>query len=107
MSCMKSKIELIKQMRGKIIEYISRDCWGCIETAESLREHICFSTPWYIHCFEYWDNVLKDLDLTGEALAKYFAIVSEIDPVEVDPENEDIIKKMVIDSIILDDNFDC
>ena len=28
-------VELIKQMRGKIIEYISNDCLGCDETAQS------------------------------------------------------------------------
>ena len=32
-------VDLIKQMRGKIIEYISNDCLGC---DQSLREHIYF-----------------------------------------------------------------
>jgi hypothetical protein len=100
-----STIELIKQIRGKIIEFVSRDCMGCNDTAESLREHICYSTPWYIHCCDYWDNMLQDLELTQlpkETLLKYFAIVSEIDPVEVDPENEEIILKMVIDTGVLE-----
>ncbi len=34
-----------------------------------------------------------------EKVLKYFAVLSDLDPVEVDPENEEIIKKMVIDSI--------
>jgi hypothetical protein len=92
-------------MRGKIIEFVSRDCVGCNETAESLRDHICFSTPWYIHCSDYWDNVLQDLELTQlpkETLLKYFTIVSEIDPVEVDPENGEIILKMVIETGVLE-----
>jgi hypothetical protein len=28
-----------------------------------------------------------------------FAVLADLDPVEIDPENEEIIKKMVIDSI--------
>ncbi len=77
---------------------------GCNDTAESLQENICFSMPWYIHCCDYWDNVLQDLELTQVAkkiLLKYFAIVSEIDPV-VYPENEEIILKMVIDTGVLE-----
>ena len=100
-----STIELIKQMRGKIIEFVRCDCIGCNETAESLREHICFSTPWYIHCSDYWENVLQDLDLTQvpkEILQKYFTIVSEIDPLEVDSENVETILKMVIDTGVLE-----
>jgi hypothetical protein len=49
--------------------------------------------------------MLQDLELTQlpkETLLKYFAIVSEIDPVEVDPENEEIILKMVIDTGVLE-----
>jgi hypothetical protein len=38
-------VDLIKQRRGKIIEYISNDCLSCDETGQSLQEHICFSTP--------------------------------------------------------------
>ena len=95
-------VDLIKQMRGKIIEYISKDCLGCNETAQSLREHICFSTPWYMHCSNYWSRLLNELELNKESeekVLKYLIVLSDLDPVEVDPENEDIIKKMVIDSI--------
>jgi hypothetical protein len=35
MSGINEIIDLIKQMRGKIIEYISNDCWACNETAQS------------------------------------------------------------------------
>jgi hypothetical protein len=102
MSGINEIVDLIKQMRGKIIEYISNDCLGCDETAQSLREHICFSTPWYMHCSDYWSRLLNDLELNKqpkEKVHKYFAVLSDLDPVEVDPENEEIIKKMVIDSI--------
>ena len=102
MSGINEIVDLIKQMRGIVIEYISNDCLGCDETAQSLREHICFSTPWYIHCSDYWSRLLYDLDLKNEPkekILKYFAVLSDLDPVEVDPENEEIIKKMVIDSI--------
>ncbi len=37
-------------MRGKIIEYISKDCLGCAEIVPSLREHVCFSKEWFVHC---------------------------------------------------------
>ncbi len=89
-------------MREKIIEYISNDCLGCDETAQSLREHICFSTPWYMHCSDYWSRMLNNLELNKESkekVLKYSAVLTDLDPVEVDPENEEIIKKMVIDSI--------
>jgi hypothetical protein len=102
MSGINEIVDLIKQMRGKIIEYISNDCLGCDETAQSLREHICFSTPWYMHCSDYWSRLLNDFELNKEPkekVLKYFAVLSDLDPVEVDPENEEIIKKMVIDSI--------
>ena len=102
MSGINATIDLIKQMRGKTIEYINRDCRGCDETAQSLREHICFSTPWYMHCSDYWTQLLNDLELNKEPkqnLLKYFAILSDLDPVKVDPENEEIIKKMVIQLI--------
>ena len=95
-------VDLIKQMRGKIIEYISNDCLGCDETAQSLREHICFSTPWYMHCSNYWSRLLNELELNKESeekVLKYLIVLSDLDPVEVDLENEEIIKKMVIDSI--------
>jgi hypothetical protein len=75
---------------------------GCDETAQSLREHICFSTPWFMHCSDYWSRLLYDLELNNEPkekIHKYFAVLSDLDPVEVDPENEEIIKKMVFDSI--------
>lgn len=97
-------VDLIKQMRGKIIEYISKDCLGCDETAQSLREHICFSTPWYMHCSNYWSRLLNELELNKESeekVLKYLVVLSDLDPVEVDPENEEIIKKMVIDSLQL------
>jgi hypothetical protein len=42
MSGINEIVDLIKQMRGKIIEYISNVCLGCDETTQSLREHICF-----------------------------------------------------------------
>jgi hypothetical protein len=95
-------VDLIKQMRGKIIEYISNDCLGCDETAQSFREHICFSTPYYMHCSNYWSRLLNELELNKELeekVLKYLIVLLDLDPVEVDPENEDIIKKMVIDSI--------
>jgi hypothetical protein len=60
---------------------------GCDETAQSLREHICFSTPWYMHCSNYWSRLLNELE------------DPERNSVELDPENEDINKKKVIDSI--------
>jgi hypothetical protein len=47
-------------MRGKIIEYISNECLGCDETAQRLRVHICFSTPWFIQCSNYWSRLLND-----------------------------------------------
>jgi hypothetical protein len=75
---------------------------GCDETAQSLREHICFSTPWYMHCSNYWSRLLNELELNKESEEKelkYLVVLSDLDSVEVDPENEDIIKKMVIDSI--------
>ncbi len=81
-------------MRGKIIAYISNDCLGCDETAQSLREHICFST--------HWSLLLNELELNKESeekLLKYLIVLSDLDPVEVDLENEEIIKKMVIYSI--------
>ena len=95
-------VDLIKQMRGKIIEYISNDCLGCDETVQSLREHICFSTPWYMHCSNYWSRLLNELELNMESeekVLKYLIVLSDLDQVEVDPENEEIIKNMVIDSI--------
>ncbi len=97
-------VDLIKQMRGKIIEYVSNDCLGCDETAQSLREHICFSTPWYMHCSNYWSRQLNELELNKESeekVLKYLVVLSDLDPVEVDTENEEIIKKMVIDSLQL------
>ena len=97
-------VDLIKQMRGKIIEYISNDCLGCDETAQSLREHICFSTPWYMHCSNYWSRLLNELELNKESeekVLKYLVVLSDLDPVEVDQENEEIIKNMVIDSLQL------
>jgi hypothetical protein len=94
MSGINEIVDLIKQMRGKIIEYISNDCLCCDETAQSLREHICFSTPWYMHSSDYWSRLLNDLELNKEPkekVLKYFAVLSY--QVEVDPENEEIIKK--------------
>ncbi len=55
-----------------------------------------------MHCSDYWSRLLNDLELNKEPkekVLKYFAVLSDLDPVEVDPENEEIIKKMVIDSI--------
>jgi hypothetical protein len=63
------------------------------------------STPWYIHFSDYWENILQDLDLTQvpkEILQKFFTIVSEIDPLEVDSENVETILKMVIDTCVLE-----
>ena len=104
MSGINEIVDLIKQMRGKIIEYISNDCLGCDETAQSLWEHFFFSTPWYIHCSDYWSRLLNDIELnleSEEKVLKYLVVLSDLDPVEVDPENEKIIKKMVIDSLQL------
>jgi hypothetical protein len=63
-------VDLIKQMRGKIIDFISNDCLGCHETAQSLREHICFSRPWYMHCSQYWSRLLNELELNKESEEK-------------------------------------
>jgi hypothetical protein len=63
-------VDLIKQMRGKIIEYISNDCLGCDETAQSLREPICVSTSWYMHCSNYWSRLLNELELNKESEEK-------------------------------------
>ena len=55
-----------------------------------------------MHCSDYWTRFLNDFELNKEPkekVLKYFAVLSDLDPVEVDPENEEIIKKMVIDSI--------
>jgi hypothetical protein len=49
MSGINEIVDLIKQIRGEIIEYISNDCWGCDEMAQRHR----FSTPWYMHCSDY------------------------------------------------------
>ena len=84
-------VDLIKQMRGKIIEYISNDCLGCDETAQSLREHVCFSTPWYMHCSNFWSRLLNELELNKESeekVLKYLIVLSDLDLVEVDPEND-------------------
>jgi hypothetical protein len=64
-------------MRVKIIGYISNDSLGCDETAQSLREHISFSTPWYMHCSNYWSRLLNELELNKEIkleLKKYLNI---------------------------------
>ncbi len=64
-------------MRGKIIEDISNDFLSCDETAKSLREHICFSKPWYMHCGDYWSRLLYDLEFNNEPkekVLKYFAV---------------------------------
>ncbi len=94
MSGINEIVDLIKQMRGKIIEYISNDCLGCDETTQSLREHICFSTPWYMHCSNFWSRLPNELELNKESeekLIKYLVVLSDLDPVEVDPDNEEII----------------
>jgi hypothetical protein len=96
MSGINEIVDLIKQMHGKIMEYISNDCLGCDETTKSLREHIFFSTPWYMHCNNYWCRLLNDLELNKESeknVLKYSVVLSYLDPVEVDQENEEIIKK--------------
>jgi hypothetical protein len=46
--------------------------------------------------------LLNDLELNKESeekVLKYLIVLSDLDPVEVDPENEEMIKKMVFDSI--------
>jgi hypothetical protein len=112
MSGLNEIVDLIKQMLGKIIEYISNNFLGCDETAQSLREHIYFSTPWFMHYSYYWSRLLNDLELNKESeekVLKYFVVLSDLDPVTVEPENEEFIKKIVIDSIqliiIFDDFF--
>jgi hypothetical protein len=58
-----------------------------------------------MHCSDYWTRLLNDFELNKELeekVLKYFAVLVDLDPVEVDPENEEIIKKMVINS---KDNF--
>jgi hypothetical protein len=60
---------------------------------QSLQEHICVSTPWYMHCSDYWSWLVNDLELNKEPkekVPKYFVVLSDLDPVEVDPENEEI-----------------
>ncbi len=55
-----------------------------------------------MHCSDYWTRFLNDFELKKEPkekVLKYFAVLTDLDPVEVDPENEKIVKKMVIDSI--------
>ena len=102
MSEIEPRIEIIKKMRGKIIEYLSKDCMGCAETAPSLREHICFSKEWFVHCSDYWGKVVEDLELQSERkeiLLKYYVILTEIDPNEVDPEDDDILRDMWIDKV--------
>jgi hypothetical protein len=64
-------VDLIKQMCGKIIYFISNDCLGCVETTQSLREHICFSTPWFMHCNNYWSRLLNDLELNKKSEEKF------------------------------------
>jgi hypothetical protein len=49
-------------------------------------------------------SVLNELELNKESeekVLKYLVVLSYLDPVEMDPENEEIIKKMVIDSLQL------
>jgi hypothetical protein len=102
MSEIESRIEIIKKMRGTIIEYLSKDCLGCVETAPSLRDHICFSKEWFVHCSDYWEKVVEDLELQselGEILLKYYVILTLIDPIEVDPEDDEILRKMWIDDV--------
>ena len=102
MSVIEPRIEIIKKMRGKIIEYLSKDCMGCAETAPSLREHICFSKEWFVHCSDYWEKVVEDLELQSERkeiLLKYYVILTEIDPNEVDPEDDDLLRDMWIDKV--------
>jgi hypothetical protein len=79
MSGINEIVDLIKQMRGKIIEFISNACLGCDETTQSLREHICFSTPWYMHCNNYWCRLPNDLELNKESevkVLKYLVVLS-------------------------------
>jgi hypothetical protein len=54
-------VELIKQMRGKIIEYLSNDCLGC--DGSKFTRTFFFSTPWFMHCSDYWSRLLNDLEL--------------------------------------------
>jgi hypothetical protein len=49
-----------------------------------------------MHFNNYWCRLLNDLELNNgseEKVLKYFVVLSYLDPVEVDPENEEIIKK--------------
>ena len=89
-------------MRGKIIEYISKDCLGCAEIVPSLREHVCFSKEWFVHCSDWYEKVVEDLELQsepGEILLKYYVILQFLDPNEVDPEDDEILRKMWIDEV--------
>ena len=57
-----------------------------------------------MHCNNYWCRLLNDLELNKESEEKelkYLVVLSYLDPVEVDPENEEIIKKIVINSLQL------
>jgi hypothetical protein len=83
MTEIKPRIEIIKKNRGKITEYLSKDCMGCAETAPS----------WLVNCSDYWEKVVEDLELQSERkeiLLKYYVILTEIDPNEVDPMDDDI-----------------
>ena len=46
-----SVFELLKQIRGKILENVN--CTGFILTLGSLRDIACFLIPWYIHCNDH------------------------------------------------------
>jgi hypothetical protein len=62
--------------------------------AQSLREHFFFSTPWFMHFSDYWSRLLNDLELNMESEEKeltYLFVLSDLVPLEVDPENEEII----------------
>jgi hypothetical protein len=75
MSGINDIVDLIKQMRRKIIEYVSNDCCGCDETAQSLRDHIYFATPWYVHCSDYWTRLLNHFELIRSQKKKYLNIL--------------------------------
>ena len=90
-----SDFELLKQIRGKILENVYINCTGCILTLGSLRDHACFSIPWFIHCNDHWNNVIQDLSIEKpkDLLQEYFEILLVLDP-------EDIIDPEMLDEII-------
>jgi hypothetical protein len=61
-----------------------------------------------MYCSDYWSRLLNDLELNKESeekVLKYLVGLSDLDPVEEDPENEEIIKKCGLIKLNSNDNF--